>query len=72
MSGFSVWYVMVIVFADNSGLHSAASPKVDLAECQRDAMRTMAALPQGTAKWACHEMTIEVKGQNVLVTFPEN
>lgn len=70
MDGFTVWYVLVVIVADDTGLHSITSPKVDLETCQHDAQRVVAASPQNAARWACHEMTIETKGSNVLVKFP--
>lgn len=72
MDGFTVWYVLVVVFADNEGLHSMTSPKLNLEACEHDAQRAIAALSQNSARWACHEMTVETKGSNVFVNFPNN
>lgn len=72
MSNFTVWYILAVFYVDTDGIHSAMSPKVDLPTCQRDAQRVMATFPKGDAKWRCHEMTIDVKGMNVAVNFPEN
>lgn len=75
MNGFLVWYVLSIVSYNpdatppiNNGLYI----EYDLDSCQKDAVRKLKLYPQGTAKWACHEMTTQIKGDNLLVNFPEN
>ena len=70
---FTAWYVLFIVWTDQSGIHSAAAPKVDLETCQHDAVRVIAALPKDTSKWACHEMTVDVQPNGyVEIKFPNN
>ena len=71
MNSFSVWYVLTTVLAAPTGLQSSASVYVDKPTCERHAQRFVAAEPAGTVKWACHEMTIEIKTNgDILVTFP--
>lgn len=72
MNTFLVWYVLSVVYLDPQGLHNELFVYKNLPDCQHAAQRALAALPTNTAKWACHEMTVETRVDgSELVTFPE-
>lgn len=70
MNGFTVWYILTVIVANGSGVTSMMGVNKTLPECEANATRQMAVYPAGTAKWACHEMNIQVTGDNIEVRFP--
>ncbi len=68
MSGFLVWYVLAVVTISDGKMTSTLYIEKDLEGCQHQAARVVAADPN--ARWHCHEMDTEAKGNVLTVQFP--
>lgn len=71
MSSFTVWYVLLTVSVVGGHVQGDLGIHPDKISCEHKAQRILAESPEGTVKWACHEMTVETREDgNEVVAFP--